>query len=574
MSSTKLKTYRAVWHIAKSHDHNPIKLISIIALFLLVSTLIGISLPYLLKLLIDQSQSPYISLNYDDIFSLSNLYLLAIAYAVGWLIAQTLNQIQNRVSALFFRNFESVLAYRGLENYFHLKYEEQKKIEVGVFNADLWRGADGFSQITYTVLFVILPVIIKILAMVWVLAQNIDLIYAVYFLIFSIITLALSLIITFKTKDIFTDMYESRNSLNQFIVEKISSSYDMKVNASLDYEMVEFKKRIINFKEKSSNNYQRMLVFMIYQLVFVGLFLLFFMILSVSLFEKNQLTSGDFVLISTYIISLTMPLMMMSQSIIRLRGDFITTQKYYDYFNLESDHYTAVKVDEKKSIFFQFEHAEFRLGKHLIRNFNFKIEQGKCYVAIGRTGIGKTSFIHYLIGLQQIESGDLKYKNIDISHDFSKEIFKEIAFVSQNPVVYSGTLRQNLVHNSQYSYTDEELNLWLDRFHLSDLIQKNKLKLDDDIQEIYKSFSGGEKQRISIIRALLKRPQLLILDEPTAALDERTSLELMPIIRENVSTIFMISHANYAVNFADEILDFNQLIAENSQIEEVEKRPQ
>lgn len=80
-----------------------------------------------------------------------------------------------------------------------------------------------------------------------------------------------------------------------------------------------------------------------------------------------------------------------------------------------------------------------------------------------------------------------------------------------------------------------------------------------------KVFQGGEKQRISMIRALLKQPKFLIMDEPTAALDEQTSMQLMALIRAKVETIFMISHAQYAKNFADEIIDFDQLILEQKQ---------
>ena len=137
--------------------------------------------------------------------------------------------------------------------------------------------------------------------------------------------------------------------------------------------------------------------------------------------------------------------------------------------------------------------------------------------------------------------------------------------VSQLPIVYSGTLRQNLIHNSRFTYTDLELEQWLGQFNLLNLLRKNNLTLDDDLQNVYKSFSGGEKQRISMIRALLKEPKFLIMDEPTAALDEQTSMQLMALIRAKVETIFMISHAQYTKNFADEIIDFDQLILEQKQ---------
>ena len=566
MRSNKFQTYQAVWQISKKSQAHPLRLMTVVGLLIVISTAFGVFLPYLLKLLIDHAQIEGITKPSIHFFNLSILYLLAFAYAMGWFIEQCIDQLKNMLSAFFLRDFESALVYQGIQNFFSLNYLEQKKIEAGVFNSDLWRGATAFGQLTYTILFIIVPVFVQILGMVWVLAQNIGLNYAIFFLGFSIIALGLSIIITFKTEDIFSQMYESRNSLNQFIIEKIQSAYDIKVNASSDYELKEFSSRIDIFKQQTGNNYKKAVLFMFYQLLFIGSFLIFFMLFSVHLFEKQQLTSGDFVLISTYIISLTLPLMMMSQSIIRLRGDFIATQKYYDYFQLHSDQFSKNPLQNNETIY-AFKDAFFPLGKHQIRNFNFKIEQGKCYVAIGKTGIGKTSFIHYLIGLEQIEAGQLRYKNLDISQQFSELIFNEVAFISQNPIVYSGTLRQNLIHNSPHAYTDQELYAWLNQFHLTALLQKNNLTLDDDLQDIYKSFSGGEKQRISIIRALLKRPQLLIMDEPTAALDERTSLELIPLVKQHVSTIFMISHASYALHFADEIIDFNEIVEKNQQAE-------
>lgn len=357
-------------------------------------------------------------------------------------------------------------------------------------------------------------------------------------------------------------MYEARNQMNQFIIEKVQSSYDIKVNDATFYELNAFQKRIHHYLAESRQTYLKIIIFMIYQVAFVGFFLFVFMALSVYLFQQHRFTSGDFVLISTYIISLTMPLMMMSQSIIRLRGDFIAISKFNDYFEYEKDKFTQQPTCYS-NVFYHFQNAELILGKTNLKSFNFKIEKGKFYVATGRTGIGKTSFINYLMGLEQIEKGQLYYKNIDISDQFSSHIFKEIAFVSQTPIVYSGTLRQNLLHNSQQQVSDDELMSWLALFDLKLLLDQNHIHLDSDIQDIYKSFSGGEKQRISIIRALLKKPQLLILDEPTAALDEVTSLSLIPIIRQHVGTIFMISHANYAIEFADEVIDFNELLKIN-----------
>lgn len=559
MTDQKIRTFIKVWKISKKFYPHPDPYLLVISVCLLVTTLLSIGLPYLLKLLVDQSQVANEKYFFRDFFSIDLLYLLALAYACGWLINQIINQVDGLISSFLLRRLDSSLIFEGMRNYFTLKYDIQKKQDAGVFNTNLLRGSEAFGQILYTVFFIIVPVIFQIVGMVWVLSKNIDFSYGLYFLSFSICTVLLSLLITFKTQDFFTAMYESRNQLNQFVIEKVQSSYDIKVNDATGYELKAFEKRIYHYMAESRQTYIKIVIFMMYQVTFVGFFLFVFMALSVYLFQNHRFTSGDFVLISSYIISLTMPLMMMSQSIIRLRGDFIAIKKFNDYFEFEKDQWSQQQI-ESSEIFYQFKDAEFKLGKTRLTQFNFKIEEGKFYVAVGRTGIGKTSFINYLMGLQQIEKGQLCYKNIDISHQFSSHIFKEIAFVSQTPIVYSGTLRQNLVHSSQLVYSDEALFKWLKDFDLMHLLEKNKIGLNDDIQEIYKSFSGGEKQRISLIRALLKKPKLIILDEPTAALDEKTSLKLMPIIREHVSTIFMITHAGYAIELADEVLDFNLLL--------------
>lgn len=564
MNDQKVHTFSKVWSIAKQFYPKPIPQLLVIALCLILTTLLSIGLPYVLKLLVDQSQLSSKALAFKDYFHLDYLYLLALAYAVGWLLKELINQIEGLSTALILRKLDSALIFEGLKNYFLLKHEVQKQQDAGVYNTNLLRGSEAFGQILCTVFFIIVPVVFQIFGMVWILSSNIDYSYGLYFLVFSLCTIVLSLLITFKTQDFFTAMYESRNQLNQFIIEKVQSSYDIKVNDATGYELNAFKKRINHYLAESRHTYIKIIIFMMYQVAFVGFFLFVFMALSVYLFQHQRFSSGDFVLISSYIISLTLPLLMMSQSIIRLRGDFIALQKFYDYFLFEKDQFNQ-KVIEPSTVFYHFKDAQFILGKHTITNFNFKIEQGKCYVAIGRTGIGKTSFINYLMGLQQIDQGQLYYKNIEISQQFSSNIFNEIAFVSQSPIVYSGTLRQNLVHSSRQTYSDAELISWLIYFDLQHLLEKNNISLDSDIQDIYHSFSGGEKQRISIIRALLKQPKLLILDEPTAALDEKTSLKLMPIIRQQVDTIFMISHAHYALDLADEVVDFNDILKPSSE---------
>ncbi|MDQ2620058.1 ABC transporter ATP-binding protein, partial [Acinetobacter baumannii] len=298
---------------------------------------------------------------------------------------------------------------------------------------------------------------------------------------------------------------------------------------------------------------------MISQLFMIFLFLLMFMLFTVFLSTEKQLTPGAFVLISTYIIQLTNPFLAVSQSLMRLNGNFVALAKYRKYFDLNKENYTYSIVQDS-NVLYQFINAKFSLGKRNVDQFNLTISTNKTYVVIGQTGLGKTSLMNYLVGVYQIQSGQLLYKNIDISHNFSKHIFNEVVYVAQQPIIFPYSLRENLVYNSQHIYEDSYLLQMLEQFNLSHILKKHQLTLDDDLTEIYKSFSGGEKQRICILRGLLARPQLIILDEPTAALDVDTAKNILEYIQQVVPSIIMITHSPYAMELADEVIDLEKLL--------------
>lgn len=174
-----------------------------------------------MKQIVDTAQLDQETLNFTQLWNWSNLYILAVTYVLGWLFSNILKHFSNRFSAFFMVNIESALVYKGLENYFDLKYAEQKKIEIGTINTDIWRSANAFGNITYITLFVLIPILFEIFAMMWMLAHAINLSFSLYFLFFAVLTFALTLYIAFKSKDIFSAMYESRNQINQFFAETL-----------------------------------------------------------------------------------------------------------------------------------------------------------------------------------------------------------------------------------------------------------------------------------------------------------------------------------------------------------------
>ncbi|WP_343568861.1 ABC transporter ATP-binding protein [Acinetobacter sp.] len=558
LSSQDIQNYKFIWNISKENYKKQRSSMFLMFLLVVFAAFFTTLLPYLLKIIIDYSAHEYnFLLNIHLPFNF--LYLLVVAYATAWLVNELCHWTQNIFGAYLMVDFKGSLISAGLKNYLNLKKDAQDQIEAGTVMSDLERGSTAFGEINLTLTFYLGPIIFQLVMIFAVLFTTISLLFSIGFLLVAIIIFIVSFYINKRSSSLFDAMYEKDNLVNSHLIHQISNSYEIKVKNAVPFQLSKFNDTLNLYITTAKDRNKKIGLLMISQLFMIFLFLLIFMLFTVFLSTDKQLTAGAFVLISTYIIQLTNPFLAVSQSLMRLNGNFVALAKYRQYFNLKKEQYTSSTIQHSEVIF-QFINAKFSLGKRAVDHFNLTILANKTYVVIGQTGLGKTSLMNYLMGVYQIQSGQLFYKNIDISHNFSKHIFDEVVYVAQQPVIFPYSLRDNLVYNSQYIYEDSYLFQMLEQFKLLHILKKHQLTLDDDLTEIYKNFSGGEKQRICILRGLLARPQLIILDEPTAALDVGTAKNILKYIQQVIPSVIMITHSPYAMEIADEVIDLEKLL--------------
>ncbi|MDS7943489.1 ABC transporter ATP-binding protein [Acinetobacter sp. V110_1] len=558
LSSQDIQNYKFIWNISKENYKKQRSSMFLMFLLVVFAAFFTTLLPYLLKIIIDYSAHEYnFLLNIQLPFNF--LYLLVLAYATAWLVNELCHWTQNIFGAYLMVDFKGSLISAGLKNYLNLKKDAQDQIEAGTVMNDLERGSTAFGEINLTLTFYLGPIIFQLVMIFAVLFTTISLLFSISFLLVAIIIFIVSFYINKRSSSLFDAMYEKDNLVNSHLIHQISNSYEIKVKNAVPFQLSKFNDTLNLYITTAKDRNKKIGLLMISQLFMIFLFLLIFMLFTVFFSTDKQLTAGAFVLISTYIIQLTNPFLAVSQSLMRLNGNFVALAKYRQYFNLKKEQYTSSTIKHSEVIF-QFINAKFSLGKRAVDHFNLTILANKTYVVIGQTGLGKTSLMNYLMGVYQIQSGQLFYKNIDISHNFSKHIFDEVVYVAQQPVIFPYSLRDNLVYNSQYLYEDSYLFQMLEQFNLLHILKKHQLTLDDDLTEIYKNFSGGEKQRICILRGLLARPQLIILDEPTAALDVGTAKNILKYIQQVVPSVIMITHSPYAMEIADEVIDLEKLL--------------
>ncbi|RPD39258.1 ABC transporter ATP-binding protein [Chitinophaga barathri] len=206
-----------------------------------------------------------------------------------------------------------------------------------------------------------------------------------------------------------------------------------------------------------------------------------------------------------------------------------------------------------------FSHVGFKhltaMGKAL-DDINFSIKTGETIAFVGPSGSGKTTLVKLLVGLYKPGEGDILYNGLNSNSIDIEELRHQIGFVTQDTQLFSGTIRENLAFVNPRA-TEEEMMNALQRASAYSLLARAEKGIDTVIGEGGIKISGGEKQRLSIARALLRQPRLLVFDEATSALDSITEEEITQTVRQVSSSkehiTVMIAHRLSTIMHADRI---------------------
>ncbi|MBL7758210.1 MAG: ABC transporter ATP-binding protein [Chitinophagaceae bacterium] len=207
----------------------------------------------------------------------------------------------------------------------------------------------------------------------------------------------------------------------------------------------------------------------------------------------------------------------------------------------------------------QFDHVGFKhqsAQQSAINDISFKVKTGETIAFVGPSGSGKTTLMKLLVGLYRPQQGKILYNQLDENEISFDDLRSQIGFVTQDTQLFSGTIRENLLFVNPAA-TEEEIYAALNKASCQNLLIRAEKGLDTTIGEGGLKLSGGEKQRLSIARALIRQPKLLLFDEATSALDSLTEEEITDTIREisqqgNQITI-LIAHRLSTIMHADRI---------------------
>ncbi len=276
--------------------------------------------------------------------------------------------------------------------------------------------------------------------------------------------------------------------------------------------------RSLDFVQGTITNAARAgLVFFLFYLIFTG-----------------TITLGQYFSLSIYSFWLFFPLQMIAPFIAAYRETEASLANYEKLMNTspEPNPENAKAIGDVTKL--EFNNVSFGYGTaatKALSGISYNVQQGKTIAFVGPSGSGKTSLVKLLVGLYIPTDGAILYNNIRHDEINKEELRKQIGFVTQDTQLFSGTIRENLLFVNPNATDDECLDV-LNKAQCQNLLSRGGQGLDTVIGEGGVKVSGGEKQRLSIARALLRKPKILVFDEATSALDSLTEEEIGKTIRD------------------------------------------
>lgn len=272
---------------------------------------------------------------------------------------------------------------------------------------------------------------------------------------------------------------------------------------------------------------------------------------------NGNMTIGSLITFNTLLSYFLTPV----QNVVELQGSIqsavVAADRLNDILSLSAENFEGKTLPENIEKI-EFKDINFRYGNRdlVLNKLNMKFSGGEKVAFVGKSGSGKSTLVKLLMGMYTMESGEMMINGVPIQRIALNSLRRNIAYVSQNTFMFSGSIRDNLllgIANRDYP-TDDRIYAVLEKCKCSFVLQM-PFGIDSTLEENGANLSGGQKQRLAIARAVLRNPKILILDEATSALDTKTQFDIQQAIEKLVpdATVVMVAHRLSTVKKCDKI---------------------
>ena len=526
-------------------------------LFAALEAIMDVLLPTIMAFIIDQG------IEKGDMNAIIRYGLLTFLVAA---IALVLGVLAGKYAAEASTGFAGNLRDAMYENIQHFSFSNIDKFStaglVTRMTTDVTNVQNAFQMIER--MCVRAPVhLVFALTMAVVIGGPLALVFVVA-VVFLVVVLAAIMIPTFR---IFDRVFKNYDNLNASVQENVSAIRVVKSFVREGFENEKYTaaceslyKQFVNAESRLSFNNPAMLVAVYGCNIALSWF-------GAKYVLHGAITTGQLNALFGYIMNILMALMMLSMAFVMIAMSAASAKRIVEVLDEHTDLPPAKQpVQQVADGSIQFDHVTFKYkhgsGQPVLNDISFTIQPGETLGIIGGTGSAKSSLVQLIPRLYDAESGTVRVGGVDV-RDYNLDVLRrEVSMVLQKNVLFSGTILDNLRWGDANA-TEEECIRMAKLACADEFIQRFPDKYNTWIEQGGSNVSGGQKQRLTIARALLRKPKVLILDDSTSAVDTATDAKIRKAFREEIpgTTKIIIAQRISSVQDADRIL-----VLENGQI--------
>ena len=530
--------------------------------FVSLEVVMEVSIPFVMKYLIDEMNTSNIEkiIIYSVILLVMSIFSLFFGALAGKFCARGSTGFARNLRRNIFKNITD-FSFSNIDKFSTPSLVT--RITTDVTNVQM-----SYMQIIRTAVRAPFMMIFSII-MAFMISKEL----AVYFVIIVPVIFAVLITIIYFGIRIFNRIFKKYDALNASIQENISGMRTVKSYVREDYEIKKLTKASENLKkdftkaERLVMSDQSIMQFAIYALNLVVIFLGATFVIqngtydeTLGLITYNKLSTGDLSSLLTYGMQSLMSLMMLSMVIVTITISIESARRIVEVLNekptIVSPSNPIYNIDngeiEFKNVSFKYKEEG---NKYVLSNINLKIESGQMIGILGGTGSGKTSLVNLISRIYDVNEGEVILSGHNVKEYDVDSLRENIAVVLQKNILFSGSVKENLKWGNENA-TDEEIIHFSKLACADEFVSKFEGGYDYKIEQGGSNVSGGQKQRLCIARALIKKPKVLILDDSTSAVDTKTDALIRKGLREDLkeTTKIIIAQRISSIQDADQII--------------------
>lgn len=552
-NSTKVKTLNFLLQYLWADEWN-IRfrvILSIICLIVakIISLIVPISYKYTLDALSNKS---------NEIIFIAIL----LSYGIARIFSVVFSELRDMIFARVGQRATRMIALKIFEHMHNLSLNFHINKKTGDISRSIERGTKGIETILRFSIFNIIPTSLEILLVCGILWT----IYGLYFAIITFATMFVYILLTLWISNwrisFVREMNEHDNQSNSTAIDSLLNFETVKYYGNESYESQKFNQSLLKYEDATVKSYATLSVLNIAQGVVIAFGLVGIMLLAGMGVKNGTMTLGDFVLINTYIIQLSIPLNLLGFAYREIKSAIINMEQMINLLDIKTEiiddpNNQPLRISNAKVVFDKVSFS-YDSDRSILKDINFIMEKGKTLAIIGHSGSGKSTITRLLFRFYDITNGQITIDGQDIQEVTQHSLRQAIGIVPQDIVLFNDTVYYNILYGN-LDATYKEIIEAAKKAYIHDFIVSLPEGYNTKVGERGLKLSGGEKQRIAIARTILKKPHIYIFDEYTSSLDTTTEKAIQDSLKQlsKNHTTLIIAHRLSTIIDASEIIVIN-----------------